>query len=159
MNLTIHNSDNLVCLKSSPILELSVKFTSQIYHENINKPLNRWHLFSRLWYRHQLGRRVAILTFVLYQASFRLQFFDVETRFKTIFKCSFVHFSRHEKSAFIFCVSSLGSVACTALLSVAGCAAVLSLWQAAVPLSTERLLLWPVAAQLSQLLATKLSSM
>ena len=28
------------CSNSSPILELSVKFTSQIYHENINKPLD-----------------------------------------------------------------------------------------------------------------------
>ena len=36
--------------------------------------------------------------------AFRLQFFDVSAGYKTIFKCSFVHFSRHEKSAFIFCV-------------------------------------------------------
>ena len=28
------------CWKLSPILELSVKFTSQICHENINKPLD-----------------------------------------------------------------------------------------------------------------------
>ena len=40
MNSTIHTSDNFFCSKSSPILELSVKFASQIYHENINKPLD-----------------------------------------------------------------------------------------------------------------------
>ena len=40
MNLTIHTSDNLFCSNSSPILELSVKFASQICHENINKPLD-----------------------------------------------------------------------------------------------------------------------
>ena len=28
------------CSNSSPILELSVKFASQIFHENINKPLD-----------------------------------------------------------------------------------------------------------------------
>ena len=36
----IHTSDNLFCSNSSPILELSVKFASQICHENINKPLD-----------------------------------------------------------------------------------------------------------------------
>ena len=40
MNSTIHTSDNLFCSNSSPILELSVKFASQICHENINKPLD-----------------------------------------------------------------------------------------------------------------------
>ena len=30
----------LFCSNSSPILELSVKFASQICHENINKPLD-----------------------------------------------------------------------------------------------------------------------
>ena len=33
-------SDNLFCYNSSPILELSVKFTSQICHKNINEPLD-----------------------------------------------------------------------------------------------------------------------
>ena len=36
----IGNSDNLCCSNSSPILKLSVKFASQIYYENINKPLD-----------------------------------------------------------------------------------------------------------------------
>ena len=36
----IFNSDNLFHSNSSPILELSVKFASQICHENINKPLD-----------------------------------------------------------------------------------------------------------------------
>ena len=40
MNSPIHTSDNLFCSNSSPILELSVKFASQICHENINKPLD-----------------------------------------------------------------------------------------------------------------------
>ena len=40
MNLTIHIFDNLFCSNSSPILELSVKFASQICHENFNKPLD-----------------------------------------------------------------------------------------------------------------------
>ena len=40
MNSMIYTSDNLFCLNSSPILELSVKFVSQICHENINKPLD-----------------------------------------------------------------------------------------------------------------------
>ncbi len=41
MNSMIHTSaDYLFCSNSSPILELSVKFASQIYHENINKPLD-----------------------------------------------------------------------------------------------------------------------
>ena len=34
------SSDNLFCSNSSPVLELSVKFASQIFHENINKPLD-----------------------------------------------------------------------------------------------------------------------
>ena len=38
MNSQIH------CSKSCPILELSVKFASQIYHENINKPLDGTYL-------------------------------------------------------------------------------------------------------------------
>ena len=40
MNSTIFTSDNLSCSNSSPILELSLKFVSQICHENINKPVN-----------------------------------------------------------------------------------------------------------------------
>ena len=40
MNSMIHTSDNLFCSNSSPILELSVKFASQICHENIKKPLD-----------------------------------------------------------------------------------------------------------------------
>ena len=36
----IHTSDNLFCSNSSPILELSVKFASQIGHENTNTPLD-----------------------------------------------------------------------------------------------------------------------
>ena len=40
MNLTIHTSDNLFCSNSFPILELSVKFASQICHENSNKLLD-----------------------------------------------------------------------------------------------------------------------
>ena len=40
MNLTIHTSDKLFCSNLSPIFELSVKFVSQICHENINKPLD-----------------------------------------------------------------------------------------------------------------------
>ena len=36
---------------SSPILELPVKFVSQICHEN-PQHTTRWHLFSILWYRH-----------------------------------------------------------------------------------------------------------
>ena len=41
MNLTIHTLfDNLICLNSSLILELSVIFASQICHQNINKPLD-----------------------------------------------------------------------------------------------------------------------
>ena len=36
----IHTFDNLFGLNSSPILELSVKFASQIYHENTNTPLD-----------------------------------------------------------------------------------------------------------------------
>ena len=44
MNSTIHASDNLFCSNSSPILKLSVKFTSQIFHENINKPLDGTYL-------------------------------------------------------------------------------------------------------------------
>ena len=40
MNSTIHTSDNLFCSNSSLILELSVKCASQIFHENINKPLD-----------------------------------------------------------------------------------------------------------------------
>ena len=36
----IPTSDNLFCSNSSPILELSVKCASQIYHENTNKPLD-----------------------------------------------------------------------------------------------------------------------
>ena len=38
--MTIHTSDNIFCSNSSPILELTVKFASQICHENINKPLD-----------------------------------------------------------------------------------------------------------------------
>ena len=34
--------------------------------------------------------------------AFRLQFFDVSAGYKTIFKCSFVHFSRHEKMPSFF---------------------------------------------------------
>ena len=40
----IHTSDNLFHSNSSPILELSVKFASQICHENINKPLDAAYL-------------------------------------------------------------------------------------------------------------------
>ena len=36
----IYTSDNLFCSNLTPILELSVKFASQICHENINKPLD-----------------------------------------------------------------------------------------------------------------------
>ena len=36
----IHTSDNLFCSNSSPILELSLKFASQIFYETINKPLD-----------------------------------------------------------------------------------------------------------------------
>ena len=36
----IHTSDNVFCSNSSHFLELSVKFASQIFHENINKPLD-----------------------------------------------------------------------------------------------------------------------
>ena len=36
----IHTSDNLFCSNSFPILELSVKFASQICHENTNTPLD-----------------------------------------------------------------------------------------------------------------------
>ena len=32
------------CSNSSPILELSVKFASQICHENINKPIDSTYL-------------------------------------------------------------------------------------------------------------------
>ena len=39
-----HTYDNLFCSNSSPILELSVKFASQIYHENINKLLDGTYL-------------------------------------------------------------------------------------------------------------------
>ena len=42
--LMIHTSDNLFCLNLSTILELSVKFASQICYENINKPLDGAHL-------------------------------------------------------------------------------------------------------------------
>ena len=44
MDLTIPTSDNLFCSNSSPILELSVKFASQICHENINKLLDGTYL-------------------------------------------------------------------------------------------------------------------
>ena len=44
MNLTIHTSDNLFCSNSSPTLELSVKFASQICHENPNTPLGGTYL-------------------------------------------------------------------------------------------------------------------
>ena len=44
MNSTIHTSDNLFCSNSSIILDLSVKFASQICHENINKPLDGTYL-------------------------------------------------------------------------------------------------------------------
>ena len=44
MNSTIHTSDNLFCLNSSSILELSVKFASQICHENTNIPLDGTYL-------------------------------------------------------------------------------------------------------------------
>ena len=44
MNLTINISDNLFCSNSSPILELSIKFASHIFHENINKPLDGTYL-------------------------------------------------------------------------------------------------------------------
>ena len=44
MNSMIHTSDNLFCSNSSPILDLSVKFASQICHENINKPLDGTYL-------------------------------------------------------------------------------------------------------------------
>ena len=37
---TVHTFDNLFCSNSSPILELSVKFASQICHENINKTID-----------------------------------------------------------------------------------------------------------------------
>ena len=33
-------SNNLFCSNSFPIFELSVKFASQICHENINKPID-----------------------------------------------------------------------------------------------------------------------
>ena len=36
----IHASDNLFCSNSFPIWELSVKFASQICHENTNTPLD-----------------------------------------------------------------------------------------------------------------------
>ncbi len=36
----IHTSGNLFCLNSSRMLELLVKFASQIFHENNNKPLD-----------------------------------------------------------------------------------------------------------------------
>ena len=38
------NTDNLFCLNSAFILELSVKFASQICHENTNTPLDGAHL-------------------------------------------------------------------------------------------------------------------
>ena len=41
---TVHTTDNLFCSFSSPILELSVKFTSQICHKNINKTLDGTYL-------------------------------------------------------------------------------------------------------------------
>ena len=44
MNSMIHTSDNLFCLNSSPILELSVKFASQICYKHINKPLDGTYL-------------------------------------------------------------------------------------------------------------------
>jgi hypothetical protein len=37
-------TDNIFCSNSSPILELSVKFESQICHENIKKPLDGTYL-------------------------------------------------------------------------------------------------------------------
>ena len=40
MNSSSKIDDNLFCSNSSPILELSVKFASQICHENIKKPLD-----------------------------------------------------------------------------------------------------------------------
>ena len=40
MNSMMYTSDNLFCSNSSPILELSVKFVSQLCHKNINKPLD-----------------------------------------------------------------------------------------------------------------------
>ena len=40
MNSRIHTSDNIFCQNSSPILELLVKFASQICHEKTNKPLD-----------------------------------------------------------------------------------------------------------------------
>ena len=40
MDSIIPTSDNLFCLNSSPILDLSVKFASPICHENINKILD-----------------------------------------------------------------------------------------------------------------------
>ena len=42
--LIIFTSDNLFCSNSSPTLELSVKFESQICHENINKPIDGTYL-------------------------------------------------------------------------------------------------------------------
>ena len=39
-----HTSDILFCSNSSPLLELSVKFASQIYNENINKPVDDTYL-------------------------------------------------------------------------------------------------------------------
>ena len=44
MSSMIHTSDNLFCSNLLPILELSVKFVSQICHENINKPLDGTYL-------------------------------------------------------------------------------------------------------------------
>ena len=40
----IHTSDNLFCSNSSPILELSHKFASQICHENTDTPLDGTYL-------------------------------------------------------------------------------------------------------------------
>ena len=40
----IHTSNNLFCSNSCPILELSVKFSSQIFHENTNTPLDGTYL-------------------------------------------------------------------------------------------------------------------
>ena len=40
----MHTSDNLFCSNSSAILELSVKFASEICHENTNNPVDAAYL-------------------------------------------------------------------------------------------------------------------
>ena len=40
----IHTFGNLFCFNSSPILELSVNFATQICHENTNTPLDGTYL-------------------------------------------------------------------------------------------------------------------